>query len=528
MSLRYGLAVLALLLVCLTVATYFYVKGLGPRARDRVIQALQERFDADINFKSLHLSVFPHPNLAGEGLSIHHKNWNDPYPEIYIRRFSAISDFSTLVGRANNVELVRLEGLRIHLPPRGPSARQQGTEDQPKIASAEPGHDTTRFHFLMETIIADGTQLEIEPRMQGKPPLCFNIQKLTLHSVGPEQAMAFKATLTNAKPPGLIDSTGEFGPWQRDDPRSTPISGNYTFQNADLSVFKGVTGTLSSDGNYHGVLQHIEVDGTTDTPKFALKRGGQAVHLITNFHSIVNGSGGDTILDPVDARFLRSEFICKGGIVREPGTNGKTVSLDAATKRGRIEDILRLLIKSKKPFLTGAVNFKTKIVIPPGPEDVLDKLKLDGQFGIASAEFTDTKLTERLQTLSERAQGITAKDEKDEKESPETVASNFHGRFRLANGIASFSRLSFTVPGALVNLTGTYCLRSGIINMQGTFRMKATLSQTQSGIKHWLLKPFDPFFRKEGAGFVLPIKITGTKDHPQFAAVIFHRERIIH
>ena len=64
--------------------------------------------------------------------------------------------------------------------------------------------------------------------------------------------------------------------------------------------------------------------------------------------------------------------------------------------------------------------------------------------------------------------------------------------------------------------------------MQGTFRMKATLSQTQSGMKHWLLKPFDPFFRKEGAGFVLPIKITGTKDHPQFAAVIFHRERSIH
>jgi hypothetical protein len=524
-SLRYGLAVLALLLIGGTIATYFYAKGLAPRSRDRVIQALQERFDSDVAVKSLHLSPFPHPSLVGEALSIRHKNWNDPYPEIYIRRFSATSDFSTLVGRANEVELVRLEGLKIHLPPRGHSTRQQGIGDQPEIASAEPGHDTTRFRFLIESIIADGAQLEIEPKVQGKPPLRFDIQKLTLHSVGPGQPMAFKTTLANARPPGLIDSTGEFGPWQRDDPRSTPVSGNYTFQNADLSVFKGITGTLSSDGSYHGVLQHIEVDGTTDTPKFALKRGGQAVHLITNFHSIVNGSDGDTILDPVDARFLRSEFICRGGVIHEPGVNGKTVSLDAATKRGRIEDILRLLIKSKKPFLTGVVNFKTKIVIPPGREDVLDKLKLDGQFGIASAEFTDAKMTERLQTLSERAQGIT---EKDEKESPETVASNFHGRFKLAKGVASFSHLSFTVPGALVNLTGTYSLRSGIINMRGTFRMKATLSQTQSGIKHWLLKPFDPFFRKEGAGFVLPIKITGTKDHPQFAAVIFHRERIIH
>jgi hypothetical protein len=58
--------------------------------------------------------------------------------------------------------------------------------------------------------------------------------------------------------------------------------------------------------------------------------------------------------------------------------------------------------------------------------------------------------------------------------------------------------------------------------------MQATLSKTQSGIKHWLLKPVDPFFKKDGAGFVLPIKITGTKDHPQFVAEVFGRERIIH
>jgi AsmA-like C-terminal region len=231
------------------------------------------------------------------------------------------------------------------------------------------------------------------------------------------------------------------------------------------------------------------------------------------------------MLDPVDARFLRSEFICKGGIVQEPGTRGKTVSLDAVTKRGRIEDILRLIIKSKKPLLTGAVNLKTKILIPPGPDDVLEKLRLDGEFGIVSAEFTDPKLTERLQTLSQRAQGISKKEEP---ESPETVASNFRGRFKLANGIASFSHFSFMVPGALVRLAGTYSLRSGVINMSGTFRMQARLSETQSGVRHWLLKPFDPIFAKEGAGFVMPIKIRGTKDHPEFAVEMFHKERIIH
>lgn len=523
-SLRYALAISVILIVGLAIATYFLAKSLGPRAKARVIQALADRFDANVDLKSLHLYLFPQPKVVGEQTSIRHKGWNDPHPLIYIRRFTASASYATLFGRTNKVDFVRLEGLQIHVPSRGRSAAQP-EEDAAQVASAEPGHDTTTFRFLIETINADGTLLEIEPKIQGKVPLAFDIQKLMLHSVAPGQPMTFKTTLTNAKPPGLIDSTGEFGPWQRDDPRSTAVSGTYTFQNADLGVFKGITGILSSDGSYRGVLQHIEVDGTTDTPKFALRRGGEPVHLITSFHSIVNGTDGNTILDPVDARFLRTEFVCKGGIIHEPGVNGKAVSLDAITKHGRIEDILRLVIGGQKPILTGGVNFKTKIVIPPGQQDVLDKLKLDGQFGIVSAEFTSSTLQRKLDGLSERAQGIPKNDGE---ESPDTVASNFNGRFKLDNGIASFSRLSFNVPGALIRLDGAYNLRSERINMKGAFRMHATLSQTQSGIKHWILKPLDRFFEKQGAGFMVPIQVTGTKDHPELTVQIFHRDVTIH
>jgi hypothetical protein len=58
--------------------------------------------------------------------------------------------------------------------------------------------------------------------------------------------------------------------------------------------------------------------------------------------------------------------------------------------------------------------------------------------------------------------------------------------------------------------------------------MKATLSDTQSGIKHWLLKPLDPLFEKHGAGFEVPINITGTREHPEIKAEVFHREFTIH
>jgi hypothetical protein len=529
-KLLYWVGAACLLILIGVGVVYFSAKrkfeNFGPQARDRIIQALEDRFDADVDLKSLQISIYPRPKVVGKGLSIRHKGWPDTHPLIYIRRFVAETDYDTLIAKKNHVDLVRLEGLEIHIPPRGRSSLIQGTEQDHQVESSEPGNDTTDLRFLIEKIVADGTLLEIEPKIEGKQPLQFDIKKLTLRSVGPERAMAFDARLTNAKPPGLIDSRGSFGPWQKDDPRATPVSGNYTFRKADLGVFKGIRGILSSTGNYRGVLQRIEVDGTTDTPDFALKRGGEPVRLRTEFHSVVDGTDGDTILDPVDARFLNSEFICRGGVVHYPGAKGKTVSLDTVAKQARIEDILHLVLGKGKPLLVGGVNFKSKILIPPGHEEVLDKLKLDGQFTLSSAQFTSPKVEQRLEILSDRARGISKKEAEDEP--PQTVASDFDGRFKLDRRQISFASLQFRVPGAAINLNGTYNLRSEQMNMKGTFRMQSTLSDTQSGFKHWALKPFDPMFAKDGAGFQVPITVTGTKDHPEVGTEILHRRITIH
>ena len=51
--------------------------------------------------------------------------------------------------------------------------------------------------------------------------------------------MAYKAVLTNPLPKGSIDTTGTFGPWQREDPGSTPLTGSYTFDNVDLCDREG-------------------------------------------------------------------------------------------------------------------------------------------------------------------------------------------------------------------------------------------------------------------------------------------------
>jgi hypothetical protein len=54
--------------------------------------------------------------------------------------------------------------------------------------------------------------------------------------------------------------------------------------------------------------------------------------------------------------------------------------------------------------------------------------------------------------------------------------------------------------------------------------MKARLSQTMTGAKSFILKAFDPFFRKNGQT-ELPIKITGTREHPSFGLDFRHKDK---
>jgi hypothetical protein len=338
-----------------------------------------------------------------------------------------------------------LEGLQINVPPK---KRDSDKPDEPK---PEPPR------FVIGEVVANGTFLQILPKKEGMEPLTFDIAKLSLHSAGTIGVMDFRATLTNPKPPGNIQSVGKFGPWNNDEPSLTPVSGSYTFQKADLSVFKGIVGVLSSEGRYQGVLERIEVDGTTDTPDFTVKAGGYPVRLITQSHAIVDGTDGDTYLDPVNAQFGRSSLVARGGVYGKSGVKGKTVSLDVTVSDSRIEDMLRLAVKGNKPLMTGAIAFKTKFELPPGDRDVIEELNLDGGFGVGSARFTSLNVQEKVDELSQRAQGQVGDEAEDER-----VVSNLHGRFALNNGAIRFSSLSFNVPGATVDLQGDMVSSEGL------------------------------------------------------------------
>jgi hypothetical protein len=81
--------------------------------------------------------------------------------------------------------------------------------------------------------------------------------------------------------------------------------------------------------------------------------------------------------------------------------------------------------------------------------------------------------------------------------------------------------IHYDVPGAAIQLQGHYELE-GFMHFDGTARMQATVSQMVGGWKGFLLKPADRFFKKEGAGTLVPIQIRGFHDAPEFS-VDFNR-----
>ena len=203
-----------------------------------------------------------------------------------------------------------------------------------------------------------------------------------MKDIGPGQPFQFNATLVNPKPVGDIQSNGLFGPWQQDSPRDTPVQGDYSFTNADLSTIKGIGGTLSSTGDYSGTLGNIVVHGKTDTPDFRIASSGHPVALHTEFHAVVDGTSGDTYLRPVTATFLHSSFTANGSVVRVSTPNGHDIELDVAVDDARIEDLLKLGVHTAPSIMSGPVEMKTRLSLAPGAASVADRLTLAGTFHV--------------------------------------------------------------------------------------------------------------------------------------------------
>jgi len=509
-----GAVALIFLVACGFIARFVIVRA-EPIVRRRIVETLSNRFKSKVELSSFSVSVSHGIEVSGGDLRIFGTTDPNPYqagiqPLVAIREFRFHAALRSLFRTPMHVDTVFIKGLELNIPPK--EDRRQMTDMSVR---------TGKLSIFVDKFICEDTKLLINTSNPGKPPLEFAISQLNMHDIGGGQPLQFQARLVNPKPVGDIQSQGLFGPWQPDAPRETPVQGDYSFSNADLSTIKGLGGTLSSTGAYSGTLGNIVVHGETETPDFRVAISGHAVPLRTEFHAVVDGTSGDVYLRPVSAKFLHSSFTATGSIVREASPKGHDIELDVVMNDARIEDLLELGVRTTPPVMSGPVTLKTKLSLPPGQAILTDRLNLAGTFHVPSAHFSNPKIRGKLDSLSLRSQG---KLRQARSHIEEDVPADLEGNFSLQNGTLSFSFLHFLIPGTHVDMTGEYTLDGKKFDFHGKARLQATVSQMTTGWKSVLLKPVDPFFKKDGAGTEVPIRITGTESAPHFGLDFHHRQ----
>jgi hypothetical protein len=198
-------------------------------------------------------------------------------------------------------------------------------------------------------------------------------------------------------------------------------------------------------------------------------------------------------------------------VASQPGQKGKTVRLEMSVDSGRVEDLLLFFTSQKQASMTGAVNLRARVELPPGP-GFLKKLRVSGDFGVGGGRFTNPAVQTPLNRVSESSRGMSKRQEE---EDPLTVLSNLKGHVEAQDGIATLTGVSFAVPGGEAQMRGTFNLLNKGLDVRGVLETDGKLADATSGFKALVLKVVTPFMRKNRVT-VVPFTIKGTASQPLF------------
>ncbi len=224
---RWLLWIAAALVIVAGIGMAVIATHLTPIVRARALDMVRSRFDSEADLGDLHVSLLNGIAVSGTRLVVRHHGRSDVPPLLEIAEFSGEMGWLSLFGKPWHIRQVSLKGLSIHIPPK--DKRIQG-----------PKKKHRDIPVIVDELISDNAELDLIPSNPAKPVHQFLIHHLVMHSVGLGHSAPFKASLTNAVPPGEITTEGHFGPWQPEDPGQTPLAAKYTFKEADLGVFRGI------------------------------------------------------------------------------------------------------------------------------------------------------------------------------------------------------------------------------------------------------------------------------------------------
>lgn len=468
-----------------------------PFTRKATIESLEQVSASEVHISDFRKIFFPHPGYIARAVTFTRGNSEGGRPIVRIEKITCRATWPSLLTFTHRIKRIELEGAQIYIPPRMPPAVRERAGAAIKTTVTD--------------LIANGTALEIAPKGQDGHTIRFDFPELVVSNLARNKPIHFQTKIKNPNPPGELRVSGVVGPLMLGEAGQTQISGSFRLLDADLGSYKVIGGNLSATGRFNGRLGRAEIVGHAEIPNFEVTSSHHSLGLTTEYRAVVNGTDGDVTVESAQAHFLGTSLSARGSI---SGKKGKTVSLDFDSSEARIEDLLRLFVTANDPPLHGPIALRAHVVLPPTHQSFIRRVRLDGDFTITDAEFTNAATQEKADELSARARGSK---EEIKRKTPEHVAEDLKGNVSLRDTIATVSTALFVVPGAIARGAGTYNVMTEAINLRGDLAMHASLSRAAGGgIKSILLVPLDPFFKKNGSGAVLPVRIGGTYSHPIF------------
>jgi hypothetical protein len=481
-----------------------------PFTRAAMVQRLEQASSAKVEIHGFHSTFFPYPGCVADDIVFTQSNSSSrsaqSVPIITIHKLTIESTLAGLLSKPSRIKKIIADGLRVHIPAGGANLHQ---------AANSQGGQT-----VIEEISAENALLEIAPDGAESSPLVFQVHRILFRNIGAHNKVPYQVSLRLPIFPGEVESSGWLGPWKDDNGmvRSTAVSGTYSLQRGDLGVFKSIGGIVSSRGEFSGTLDRLNIAGNTDTPDFEVTESGHRFPLTTQFRGSVDLKSGDVTLPTLKAKLGTIDLTADAAVTGYP----KTVALNVTEGKGQIQDLLLLFSSARRSPVTGPIAFQTKITLPPESRPFKERVQLTGTFNSDPVKFTSSDTQKDIDQLSERAEGKKDKqkesDQNSDEDGFERVLTKLTGQMRMADGVATFSRISFSVPGAHGDMNGTYSLVNKRVNLHGKMRMMATVSEATTGKKSFFLKVLDPFFKKKHAGAQVPIAMTGPYGDTHFSA----------
>jgi hypothetical protein len=461
--------------------------------RVRSAELLSAELGAQIRFQSFDVRFFPWVRVTARGVTV----GSDPSRPL-IRATLADARAGLLPW---HVRRLVLEGLSVSIP----------TAQGPEVTLAKPGLTIT-----VDEIWSEHAHVEILPSTGESKPMRFEVGELHISNFNPSHAAGFSATLVTTQPRAGIQAAGSLGPWNPQDPSLTPLQGTYTMPRCELATLPGLEGILTSQGQFQGVVQRVEIAGEASAAQFGLSLSGHPEPMHASFQAALDASDGSASIEHVNGMLQSTPFSASGVVRNVQDDRLRDIALNISVSRGRLEDLLPLAVQSKTSPISGALRLEAKLEILAGEQNILDRLRLDADFAAPESRFSSLDLRERLRQASRKAEGHP------KSEASGSSLASIQGHVQLTPvapniGVAEFPDLVFDLEGASARLKGTYQLASERLDLHGEVWIAAKLSQTATGAKALLLKAAQPFFHDKHGGSHIPIKITGTRSDPQFS-----------